>query len=94
MGSKLGPVSFPRDGASPAAQLGLPSTSPALAEEADHEVLRILKQAEEVALTTLGDHRAALEALAKALIEHETVEKNEVEAIVAAAERDPAGKTS
>jgi cell division protease FtsH len=93
MGSKLGPVSFPRDGASPAAQLGLPSTSPALAEEADHEVLRILKQAEEAALTTLGDHRAALEALAKALIEHETVEKNEVDAIVAAAERDPAGKT-
>jgi cell division protease FtsH len=94
MGSKLGPVSFPRDGASPAAQLGLPSTSPALAEEADHEVLRILKQAEEAALTTLGDHRVALEALAKALIEHETVEKNEVDAIVAAAERDPAGKTS
>jgi cell division protease FtsH len=42
MGEKLGPVSFPRDGASPAAQLGLPSTSPALAERADLEVLRIL----------------------------------------------------
>ncbi len=33
MGERLGPVSFPRDGASPAAQLGLPSTSPALADQ-------------------------------------------------------------
>src|SRR4030081_1220892 len=61
MGEKLGPVSFPRDGASPAAQLGLPTTSPALAERADTEVLRILKDAEQTALNTLADHRAALD---------------------------------
>ena len=89
MGEELGPVSFPRDGASPAAQLGLPSTSPALAEEADHEVQRILKEAEKTALETLAKHRAALDALAKALVERETVEKSEVDAIVAEAERAP-----
>jgi cell division protease FtsH len=94
MGEKLGPVSFPRDGASPAAQLGLPSTSPALAEKADLEVLRILKEAEQVALKTLGDHRAALDALAKALIERESVEKSEVDAIVAEAEGAPAPTVS
>jgi cell division protease FtsH len=89
MGEKLGPVSFPRDGASPAAQLGLPNTSPALAEKADLEVLRILKEAEQAALKTLGDHRAALDALAKALIERESVEKSEVDAIFAEAEGAP-----
>jgi cell division protease FtsH len=90
MGAKLGPVSIPRDGASPAAQLGLPSTSPALAEQADHEVLRILKEAEQAALNVLADHRAALDALAKALVERETVERSEVDAIVAGAERPTA----
>jgi cell division protease FtsH len=92
MGEKVGPVSFPRDGASPAAQLGLPSTSQALAERADTEVLRILKDAEQTALNTLADHRAALESLAKALVERETVDRSEVDAIVAQAEGSRASK--
>jgi cell division protease FtsH len=94
MGEKLGPVSFPRDGASPAAQLGLPSTSPALAERADTEVLRILKDAEQAALNTLADHRAALDSLAEALVERETVDRSEVDAIVAQAEGSRASKPS
>jgi cell division protease FtsH len=85
MGENLGPISFPKDGASPAAQLGLPSSSPALAERADLEVLRILKDAEQAALNTLGDHRRALDALAKALMEKESVDKAEVDQIVAEA---------
>ena len=93
-GSGLGPVSFPRDGASPAAQLGLPSTSQALAERADTEVLRILKDAEEAALNTLADHRAALDSLAKALVVRETVDRSEVDAIVAQAEGSRASKPS
>jgi len=48
-----------------------------------------LKEAEQTALKTLGDHRAALDALPKALIEKESVEKSEVDAIVAEAERSP-----
>jgi len=92
MGENLGPVSFPRDGASPAAQLGLPSTSQALAERADTEVLRILKDAEQTALSTLADHRAALDSLAKALVERETVDRSEVDAIVAQAEGSRASK--
>jgi cell division protease FtsH len=94
MGENLGPVSFPRDGASPAAQLGLPSTSQALAERADTEVLRILKDAEQVALNTLADHRAALDSLAKALVERETVDRSEVDSIVAQAEGSRAPKPS
>ncbi len=94
MGEKLGPVSFPRDGASPAAQLGLPSTSPALAERADTEVLRILKDAEQTALNTLADHRAALDSLAKALAERETVDRSEVDSIVTQAEGSRASKPS
>jgi cell division protease FtsH len=94
MGEKLGPVSFPRDGASPAAQLGLPSTSQALAERADTEVLRILKDAEQAALNTLADHRAALDSLAKALVERETVDRSEVDAIVAQAGGSGASKPS
>jgi cell division protease FtsH len=86
MGEELGPVSFPRDGASPAAQLGLPGTSPGLAERADREVIRILKEAEETATRTLTEHRAALDALAQALLERETVDKSEVEELVAKAE--------
>jgi cell division protease FtsH len=94
MGEKLGPVSFPRDGTSPAAQFGLPSTSPALAERADLEVLRILKEAEQTALNTLADHRAALDSLAKAIVERETVDRSEVDAIVAQAEGSRASKPS
>jgi len=94
MGEKLGPVSFPRDGASLAAQLGLPSTSQALAERADTEVLRILKEAEQAALNMLADHRAALDSLAKALVERETVDRSEVDAIVAEAEGSRASKPS
>ena len=94
MGEKLGPVSFPRDGASLAAQLGLPSTSQALAERADTEVLRILKEAEQAALNMLADHRAALDSLAKALVERETVDRSEVDSIVAQAEGSRASKPS
>ncbi|MGZ3486914.1 MAG: ATP-dependent zinc metalloprotease FtsH [Isosphaeraceae bacterium] len=83
MGTELGPVSVPRDGESPAAQLGLTSTSPGLAERADQEVLRILKDAEQTALRALTDHRAALDALAAALVERETVDKSEIDTIVA-----------
>jgi cell division protease FtsH len=90
MGKELGPVSFPKDGSSPAAQLGLPSTSPALAERADAEVLRILKDAERAALEILTEHRAALDAVAKALVERETVDKSEFDTIVAEAESAPA----
>jgi cell division protease FtsH len=59
---------------------------------ADAEVLRILKDAEQAALNTLADHRAALDSLAKALVERETVDRSEVDAIVAQAEGSQASK--
>ena len=60
----------------------------------DTEVLRILKDAEQAALNTLADHRAALDSLAKALVERETVDRSEVDAIVAQAEGSRASKPS
>jgi cell division protease FtsH len=87
MGEDLGPVSFPRDGASPAG-FG-PTASPGLAERADREVIRILKDAEQAALRTLTEHRAALDALAEALLERETVDKSEVDEIVVKAGDKP-----
>jgi hypothetical protein len=45
-----------------------------------------LKDAEQAALNTLADHRAALDSLAKALVERETVGRSEVDAIVSQAE--------
>ncbi|MDQ6878042.1 MAG: hypothetical protein M3082_10170 [Candidatus Dormibacteraeota bacterium] len=87
MGEELGPVSFPRDGASP---VGFgPTASPGLGERADREVIRILKDAEQAALRTLTEHRAALDALAEALLERETVDKNEVDEIVVKAGDKP-----
>jgi ATP-dependent Zn protease len=70
----------------------MPSASPGLAERAEVEVVRILKDAEQTALETLGKHSASVEALAKALVERETVEKAEVDAIVAEAERTPVAR--
>jgi ATP-dependent Zn protease len=52
--------------------------------------LRILKDAERAALEILTEHRAALDAVAKALVERETVDKSEFDTIVAEAESAPA----
>jgi ATP-dependent Zn protease len=53
-----------------------------------------LKDAEQTALNTLGDHRAALDSLAKALVERETVDRSEVDAVVVQAEGSRASKPS
>ncbi|MGA9857167.1 MAG: AAA family ATPase [Solirubrobacteraceae bacterium] len=49
----------------------------------DAEVRALADEAFRSALNVLGRHRAALEQLARALLEHETVERDEIERIVA-----------
>ena len=88
MGEDVGPVSLRRgpDGA------GMPFGSevgPELASRADREVARVLREADEAAAKTLAEHRAVLEALARKLVEQETVDRSEVEAL-AASEPSPA----
>jgi cell division protease FtsH len=51
----------------------------------DEEVERILRQAEDRATEVLGTHRAGLEAVAAALLEHETIDGSEVARLVDAA---------
>ena len=53
------------------------------AEIVDTELKRILSEAYERARTIVADHRAALDRLASALLERETLDRDEVELVVA-----------
>ena len=53
------------------------------AEIVDTELKRILSEAYERARTIISDHRAALDRLASALLERETLDRDEVELVVA-----------
>jgi len=92
-GRNRSPVSFPRDGASPCGPAWPAEHQPALAERADTEVLLHLKDAEQAALNTLaatGGARLACQSPRRA----ETVDRSEVDAIVAQAEGSGASKPS
>ena len=54
----------------------------------DDEVRRIIEECERTASQTLGAHRDQLEALARALLEHETLDEADAYRI-AGIERDP-----
>jgi cell division protease FtsH len=51
----------------------------------DEEVERILREQEDRCRTVLGDHRGALDLVARALLEHETIEGSEVDRLIAVA---------
>src|SRR6266496_1449866 len=53
------------------------------AEIVDTELKRILSEAHERARTIIADHRAALDRLASALLERETLDRDEVELVLA-----------
>jgi len=53
------------------------------AEIVDTELKRILSEAYERARTIIADHRAALDRLASALLERETLDRDEVELVLA-----------
>ncbi|MGK7294580.1 MAG: ATP-dependent zinc metalloprotease FtsH [Candidatus Wenzhouxiangella sp. M2_3B_020] len=66
--------------------------SPATAAVIDEEIQKLLLDIEEHARGVLEEHRGALEALAEALQEHETLESDEVREIVEKAEEKGGGE--
>ncbi|MHB8416580.1 MAG: ATP-dependent zinc metalloprotease FtsH [Myxococcales bacterium] len=89
MSESLGPIAF-GDGAERAEQFGAPRPySEETGRAIDGEIRRLIEEAHGRARQILRDRRLALEALAKRLLAAETLERPELEAIVA----PPAQKT-
>jgi cell division protease FtsH len=76
MSEKLGPVAFGER------QLGNEPFSEKVAAEIDAEVSRIIEEAKRRAVAVIERHRGALDAIAKELVEKETVERAEFEKIL------------
>ena len=73
MSDKLGPIAFGER------ELGHEPYSEKVAAEIDAEVSRIIDEAKARALKVINEHRGALDAIAKALIEKETIERADFE---------------
>ena len=78
MSEKLGPIAFGDR------QLGNEPYSDRVAAEIDSEVTRIIDEAKVRAKKVISEHRGALDAIAKELIEKETVERANFEKILIA----------
>jgi len=78
MSEKLGPISFGER------QLGNEPYSEKVAAQIDAEVSRIIDEARARAIVVINEHRVALDAIAKELIEKETIERSEFEKILIA----------
>lgn len=78
MSDKLGPVAFGER------ELGREPFSEKVAAEIDAEVSQIISDAKKQAMKIITEHRAALDAIAGALIERETIERADFEAILIA----------
>jgi cell division protease FtsH len=98
MSPTIGPVAvIPRDGSGPLLP-GAAETSPDTQALIDVEVRRIIDEAHREVTSLLHDHRDKLDALAAALLEHETLDEEAAYAAAgvprggqAAAERSPVG---
>jgi cell division protease FtsH len=76
MSDKVGLVTvLPAEGAGPYGLLGEGATSESTRQLVDGEVRRITDECHERAVTTLTQHREQLDALAHALLEHETLDE-------------------
>ncbi len=78
MSEKMGPIAFGER------QLGNEPYSEHVAAEIDAEVARIIDEAKARAKQVISEHRGALDAIAKELIEKETIERSEFEKILIA----------
>ncbi|HVD26600.1 MAG TPA: ATP-dependent zinc metalloprotease FtsH [Gaiellaceae bacterium] len=77
MSDALGPVSvIPRDGSGPFLP-GAAEVSPETQKLVDDEVRRIVAEAYDQVVALLTEHRAQLDALANALLEHETLDEDD-----------------
>jgi cell division protease FtsH len=86
MSEKLGPRTFGHDQSLPF--LGRefsaePDYSDEIAREIDDEIRRIVEEAHQTARGVLTDRREHLDKLSKLLLEHETIEREEFEALLA-----------
>ncbi|MDB5189629.1 MAG: ftsH [Parcubacteria group bacterium] len=79
MSDKIGPVAFSADRG-----LGHEAYSPEIAGKIDSEVTRIIEEARVRAREVLEKHRGALDAIAKKLVEVETLEREEFEKVLIA----------
>jgi cell division protease FtsH len=91
MGDEVGPISLARDGE--AFWPGQTHTGPTLAALADQAVQRLLRDADRTASQILSEHRTALEKVADALVERETIDRSELERLAGAKEPAAAGLT-
>jgi cell division protease FtsH len=73
----VGPVAvIPRDGQGPLLP-GVAEVSPETQRLVDEEVRRIVEQAHKEVVELLGDNRGRLDSLARALLEHETLDEDD-----------------
>ena len=78
MSDALGPVSvLPRDGSGPFLP-GAAEVAPETRKLVDEEVRRIVAEAHDEVVTLLTENRSRLDALASALLEHETLDEDDV----------------
>jgi cell division protease FtsH len=93
MSDALGPISvIPRDGSGPFLP-GVAEVSPETQKLLDAEVRRIVADAHAEVVTLLTENRARLDALARALLEHETLDEDDAYAAagVTRPQKTPAG---
>jgi cell division protease FtsH len=94
MSDVLGPISvIPRDGSGPFLP-GAAEVAPETRKLVDDEVRRIVAEAHDEVVTLLTENRARLDALASALLEHETLDEDDAYAAagVARPQATPAGE--
>jgi cell division protease FtsH len=78
MSSAIGPVAvIPRDGTGPFLP-GAAEVSPATQQRVDDEVRRIVDEAHQEVVALLKENRGKLDSLASALLEHETLDEEDV----------------
>jgi cell division protease FtsH len=89
MSDALGPVSaIPRDGSGPFLPGGA-EVSPETQKVLDEEVRRIVTEAHDEVVTLLTDNRGRLDALASALLEHETLDEDDAYAAAGVTRPEP-----
>ena len=89
MSDTLGPISvIPRDGSGPFLP-GVAEVSPDTQKLLDDEVRRIVTEAHDEVVTLLTENRARLDALASALLEHETLDEDDAYAAAGVERPEP-----
>jgi cell division protease FtsH len=86
MSEKLGPRTFGHDQSQPFLGREFSATadySDEIAREIDDEIRRIVEEAHQTARQLLSERREALDRLSKLLLEHETIEREQFEALLA-----------